>query len=387
MSDPTANQPVVVTGDQAESAATIELDQFGDLAGVGAILQARRADEAAQQAADDGGDDRAELAPSDSADAGGAPSPTDPSGDAPTGATTASAPVADDASQVESTPFTVTLPDGSTHDITQDDALRLLGLEGWARNLPPETREAFAAIEARQAAAVPLADFEQFQAWRLTQQRTQQEAQLASALDNIDDLADPETVAAVRAMQQSNAQLQADLQRANAALAGNQAQNINASVQGVRGEFEQGVAEWAAERGIEDEAILDRLFTAAVDARVIPSLVQGATLYNPATGMVARQADMGVVARRAMDFALISDPELHTSVLSGGGDARGGAPATPGTDTPGNVVALKRSRSSSLASAPSASVPNAPTNPVSMSHPDYIDGMAKFIAQSRGTGT
>ena len=292
---------------------------------------------------------------------------TPPSADAASGqgedAAHGTAPVAPTGS------LSVPLPDGTTYELTPEDAQGYIALGAWAQNLPPETRQAFAAIEGGQAVAITRADYEQFEAWRST--RGTAAAGSTPAADTWAQLEDagidPVVIAQLRAQEQKIAQLQQP-----------QPQDYTAAQQQLnqrQAAYEAGEQNWASTRGITDETTLARLRETAIRHNVIPKFIEDGRQYSP-TGVLLRDADLATVAAQAMNYALATDPELHSEVLTRA--TAGAEPKSPSASD--KRVNEKKARAGSLAAAPSTAVPS-PSGPTTNNVQAMTEAMAGFISQ------
>jgi parvulin-like peptidyl-prolyl isomerase len=257
--------------------------------------------------------------------------------------------------------LTIPTPDGGTFDLDVQTAESLLALGAWSQNLAPDVREAFAAIEQGQAVAISRQDYERFAAWSQTQ-----------AAEQYDDL-DPQVAQRLAALEQENARLRSQpivnqhVARTDQAIA----------------TFDDTAAQYAAQRGLTPDE-MSQVFSDAINAGVITSIAESLRTYSP-TGDILRDADYAEVARRAFDFALIQDPDLHTRVLHRAADRNPiatGEPTAPAVDP----TAIKKARAGSLASAPSAAVSHPPVDPRNMSPEALRAAMTDEIRAAMAAG-
>lgn len=311
---------------------------------------------------------------SDDGDAGD--SGTDAAGEQPTDAPVVDEqPASGDATAAPATPsaehLSVPLPDGTTYDLTPEDAQGYIALGAWAQNLPPETRQAFAAIEGGQAVAITRADYEQFEAWRSTRAHspgTQAAAPTQDTWAHLEDAGvDPVIIAQLRAQEQTITRLQQPAPADHTA--------ANARLQQDMHSYETGEANWASTRGITDETTLKSLRDVAIRHKVIPKFIEDGRLYSP-TGVLLRDADLEVVAAQAMNYALATNAELHSEVLTR--QTQSAAPTSPSVSD--QRVAAKKARAGSLAAAPSTAVPS-PSGPTTNNVQAMTEAMAGFISQ------
>jgi hypothetical protein len=259
------------------------------------------------------------------------------------------------------TSLSVPLQDGSTADVTVDQVQGMLALAGWANSLSPDQREAFTAIERGQAIAIDRTEYQQFQAWQQLRNKQQPQPQLDDYLDDLD----PTVAAQIKAERDELAQLRARVNQPSA----DDYRNANS-------ELEQRLARYSEQRGITDEATLQRVSNTAIQSGIIQFLIQQGTKVGP-TGQVLYQPDLRDVAQQALDYALTRDPELHSEVLT-----RQHAP-TPAVDpSPATTakVQRKKANAASVASAPSTAVPS-PSGQPTHDILQTIPAMAETIAR------
>lgn len=310
--------------------------------------------------------DADEIADADAGDSGTDTQQAEPAADLPAvdgqteDAPPPSAPVASDH-------LSVPLPDGKTFDLTADVAQGYIALGAWAQNLQPETRQAFAAIESGQAVAITRADYEQFEAWRSTKGQLQGAPSQDTWQHLEESGVDPVIIAQLRAQEQKIVQLQQPAPQDFTAAQ----HELNAK----QAAYESGEQNWASTRGITDATTLERLRSIAIRDGVIPTLVERGRQYSP-TGVLLRDADLTQVAAQAMNYALATDPELHSEVLTR--SAAGPEPTSPTASD--RRVNEKKARAGSLAAAPSTAVPS-PSGPTTNNVQALTDAMAGFISQ------
>jgi hypothetical protein len=279
--------------------------------------------------------------------------------DAPTGAVADGAPPAGDGAV---STFAVSLQDGTTVELTEAQVRSMAELSGWANSLPVEMREQFAAIEANQAVAVSRADYERLMAL--------QQAGTTPGGTDYDDL-DPDVAARVRELEAENARFRAEANQPDPqTLATQQVELVRRA-----NEMHSRVLEWAGERNLT-EADAQVLLDSAVRANVIPNIVESHRTYNPVTGALMADADIRTVADQAMSFALTMNPNLYERAMT----------PTPTPSRAADAVSVKKRNSASLAAAPSASVPQPPSDPRSMTPQQRQEAMAAAIAAAQGAG-
>lgn len=250
----------------------------------------------------------------------------------------------EDAAPVAAT-LAVPLQDGTTHNLDVQSAQALLALGSWAQQLPPETREQFAAVESGQAVAIPRAEFEQFQAWKQTRRQSEPKDTYAE-LEDAD--IDPAIIARLRAQDQELANLRAAQQQPYV----QQSQQL---LDNRVAQYEAGVKSWADQRGITDQNTIEHLAAIALQSGVIPQFVERNRVYNPANGQLLQDADLSTVASQAMNFALAMNPELHSEVLTHQATAMPANQPSPATS---QQIEQKKARAASLSTAPSTAVPS-----------------------------
>lgn len=262
--------------------------------------------------------------------------------------------------------LTLTLEDGSTFEVTEAVARQWGALAAWAQRLPAEVTEQFGAIEQGQAVAVPRSDYEQFEAWRRNQSRNE---------DRWADLDDADR-AYIAQLEQQNAQLAQSRATAPAVADNMRRADIAADA------FSSTLNSYAAERRLTaDEA--SWVYETAIRSGVIGSLADQGRIYSP-TGQLIADCDYADVARKAFDFALVQNPELHARTVSAPGAPTVGGdpiPGLPPTEAPDPTVA-KKAAAGSLAAAPSAAPNNPPFNPALASPQDVAAAMAEEIRQA-----
>jgi hypothetical protein len=237
-----------------------------------------------------------------------------------------------------------------TYDVDVDTASRLLGLAAWAENLQPQTREAFAAIEAGVAVPVERGEYERFLAWQQTR-----------GTDNFDQFDDTDSTDPVSAEVAALRAEVAQLRRQPLV------DHYNQQTEHATETFVSTADSYARERGLT-EIEMAEVLNYAVSANVIPSIADSMRSYSP-TGQLIRDADYSEVARRAFDFALVSHPGLRDRAFTG----RDHTPSGPPQPDP---TAIKKARAGSLASAPSAAVTTPPIDVRQMSDSDRRMAMA-----------
>lgn len=253
-----------------------------------------------------------------------------------------------------------------------------LSLIEWAQTLTPAQREAMGEIATGQAVTVARADYDQYQAWRHSQET-------ASRYPDLDQF-EPEAAKIIRDQQEQLARLQGpqpaqqapvdEAPQAQAQQAQALARGYNDAVGGIRDSWRLSDAE------------VDQLYAGA--RPFIAGLQVEGSEFNPITGQLSRPADPAHVMYEAFTIALTRNPALHEAVLqrreqattpagqAGEATTPGAAPVAPVSDK----VAAKRANAASLASAPSAAVTPAPRSVRQMSNQEINDAMAERLAQA-----
>ena len=284
-----------------------------------------------------------------------------------------------------------------TQEVTFDDAQVQNGLvlAAWAQNLPEPTRQAFAAIEAGQAAAVSAQEYEAFTAWRETRQREE----AVNAPDLVD--LDPEVASVIAELRGEVAALRGQTEQSTAP------STVDANLNATLARMDAAGTEYRSTHHLTDDEY-NALYDTVVASETVPVISQQMAQFNPATGALVRPADPGEVFKRALDIALTQSPELlqqvqsriasppgaSTSPESAGITDPGEAPVpsvastTPSTPSTTSVqadtrLAAKKARASSVASAPSAAVAPPPRH-VPLSSPETVSAMAKELAAVLG---
>lgn len=289
-------------------------------------------------------------------------------------------------------PAAETPPSGYTyryHDGQQEQAIqiddstvqRALSIDAWARNLPPEITTAIGAIETGQAVAIPRSDYDQFVAWQNQQSAKQRD----SDLDQLD--LDPQVAEILRKQRDELDALKAQTaaQAQQPAVTPQYQQQVNAGIERDMQVMNTAMQSYAQGHGLTEDEVQGLLGT-AVNAQLIPKLVEINTLVNPANGQVLRNADMAAVTQQALDWALGQDPHLKTRILAAAqvpGAVQQGAQLPPGAPgaPPVDPVQARKARAGSLASAPSGAAPPVPPRAVAqMSPQDITNAMAADIA-------
>lgn len=268
-----------------------------------------------------------------------------------------------------STPSTFKVND---RDYTPDDITRLQALNDWASALDPRLAQAMAAVESGQAAAIPAAEYAQFQAWKTAQGSKQQSAAQDDLLDGLDD----QQLAYVRQLENLAGQQRGP----DPALVQQQQQSIQAELNQRVLTFVDTAKSWGDARGLTEQQVAD-LTTFATDHGVFQSLAQAETEYHPVNGTVLRGPDMASVTTKALNFALASDPGLFTRVAESQARAVTQAQATALADT---AVSQKKARSASLAAAPSQATVTPPMDVTKLNREELKSSMSQFISQSEG---
>lgn len=271
--------------------------------------------------------------------------------------------------------FTVPLSDGSTAQLTAEQIRHMAEIAGWAQALPDETRQQFAAIEQRRAVAVDQAEYERFRGWQQSQQTQRGTSTPADPWADFADELNADQRAELNRLQQDSAELE------RMRMQPSQQQIVDAVVEGQRREmrFMSAQNQWADDNGLSGEEA-DQLLHTAIQSGAIGQFVQRHTRYSP-TGQEL-SVDIEAAARQALDFTLFQNPDLHTRVLTARQQAAAGTGTPPQSTPTTDPVAAKKARAASVASAPSASVPQPPSDPRQMTDQQRTAAIADFIRQS-----
>lgn len=290
-----------------------------------------------------------------------------------------------------------------TQTVPDEEVKSALALAAWAQNLPEQTRGAMGAIESGQAVAIARADYDQFVAWKNQQQTQQRDADL----QNYDD---PEAAAEIKRLRdqvtQLGGQVPGQVPGVNGAANGQtngqqipaqqqapqqqqplqqQLSQQQAEINAIATQTQSAQDQYAAQHGMNAEQV-QGLLQQAVDAEIIPYLMNRDTRINPVNGQVISAPDIGKVTREALDFA-------RSRVVNGAGvnDTTNGtvpnaAPAAPSAPNapppPEDSVHSKKARAASLASAKGGATPPPPNQVRQLSEEDRIKAMANEIQAS-----
>lgn len=273
---------------------------------------------------------------------------------------------ADDKATPSDGSFVATLNDGQEVTLTLEQLQGLVELGGWAQALPNEQRAQIAQVTEGRGQVVDTGELERFRAWQQTNRPAAQPD--TSFLEDLD----PEARAYVQRLQTDAARAQELESRPTPA----QSAEAVYAIQRSTTDFRSNVNQWINDRGI-DSTTGEQLFDRMVHSGLIQRFAPDYATYHPVTG---EQTGLNVagLAREVMDITLARDPELHTRVLSGTA-----SPAPSAADT---RVSQKIARASSLATAPSASVSQPPTDPARMTPQQQNDGMAAMFRELTGAG-
>jgi len=288
-----------------------------------------------------------------------------------------------DGSAVEATPppgYTWTYNDGvQDHTVTFDDAQvqGAIRLAAWAEALPDEVKTAVGLIESGQSIAIPRSEFDEFSAWKAQQHRSTRDADLENA-----DM-DPAVADIIRKQRDEIDALKAGQPQVPGSVDPVYQAQVNAGAERTMAEFNAATTAYAEARQLTPEET-QGLLGVAIQAEIIPHLVQANTRFNPANGQVLVPADMTVVAEQALDWALVRNPHLKTRVLSAQQPANG--QITPGAQPPAGIpaapdpVQARKARAGSLATAPSGAAPPVPPQTVrQMTQPEVAAAMARDL--------
>jgi hypothetical protein len=284
--------------------------------------------------------------------------------------------VSDNEGAPSPTTYNVTV-DGQTLALDERAMQEMVALTQWAQNLDPRAAQAMAAVEQGHAVAIGLDEYEAFRAWQAAGQPVTREGAGGRNAPDLDDL-DPDTREAVQALMAERDALAAEAQRLSARPDASAVLREQQRIASIAETFDASAAAWGQERGLSDDE-MERVYAAAVSAQVIPTLVERDRVLNPVNGQVIRDADYGRVARQALDFALLQDPDLHTRVLN---RQVSGAPVATPVVPAVDPVAAKKARAGSLSSAPSASTFTPSRDPRSLTPQERVQAMADDLRAS-----
>jgi hypothetical protein len=282
------------------------------------------------------------------------------------------------ATETATTASTYRYVDGDQSVELSDDQIRtMVALNQWAAGIPEPVARQFGAIEQGIAVAVPTDEYARYQAWLASQSGQAPRSAAPTSVPAEWDL-DPEAQQAFAALQAENAALaqQADLARRQAATSLQPA--VVAEQERIIATFDKAVTDYAAQYGITvDQA--NSLLDAATNANIIGNLVDAQRVYSP-SGVMVRDADFATVARQALDFGRLQHPDLATfpSIVAGAPGAAAPAP-TPNPVAPTVSVESKKARAASLAAAPSAATVPPGYNPTAATPQQQRDAMAQFL--------
>lgn len=309
---------------------------------------------------DDAGTGAGVSAPPDT----GEGAPLEGAGD---GAVTASEPP-----PAPSTPATFKIDD---HEYTADEIKKMQQFTDWGRGLSPEVAAAMAAIEAGQAAVVDPAEFARYSAWRAAQSSGRIDQQQRED-DFLADL-DPEQRAYINNLQQQNEQLRA-------ATTGQQPPVDTAALRTQADqqvtEFNTASADWARARGLTPEQT-EQLANFAIEHNMFNVFAEQEREYNPVNGQLLRNASMTSVTQKALNYALASDPDLATHVITDNTDRETRANADRLADS---AVSRKKAIGGSMAASQSQATVTQQVDPRSLNRDEQKSAMSEFIAQQEG---
>lgn len=251
-----------------------------------------------------------------------------------------------------------------------------ISLKAWADGLGEELRYTLGAVESGQAVAIARNEYDQFQAWKGQQDRSQRDTDLAR-LD-----VEPDVAKVISDLRDEVASL-----RTQSPDVGQPQPNYNPNVTQA---LHQAVSHYQTARQLSQEEV-NRLVANAQQSNIISHFQREGQRLNPVTGQLLADADPATVIYKSLDYALYQDPALHAAVVARttqpqpvltGQPDQATAPTATVTD-----ITAKRARAASLASAPSAAVTPAPRTIHQMSDQQRIEGMAEEIARAQsGTG-
>lgn len=262
-------------------------------------------------------------------------------------------------------------------EYTADDIKSLTQLRDWATGLSPDLRQALAAVEAGQAAAIPADEYRKFLAWQTAQGSRQQPS---STTDDLLDGLDDDQLRYVRELEARAAGNTTTQRPADPAQVASEQQRIQQQLNERTMRYVDTAKSWGDARGLTEQQVAD-LTQVAVDHGVFATFAEAGTEFNPVNGQVLREADMADVTTKALNFALANDPGLYTQVLAGQQQLASRAAADSLADT---AVSQKKARSASLAAAPSQASVTAPTDVTKLTPDQLKTGMSQFIAQQEG---
>jgi len=257
---------------------------------------------------------------------------------------------------------------------TTADVERLSALGDWATALDPNLRNAMAALEAGQAAAISLDEYQRFQAWQAAQASRTQQPPTDELLSDLDD----QQRLYVENLQRENIRLTAQQQNITTPPVDRDAlqRQMDAQVHA----FNRASLAWADEHGLTPEQTTE-LTNIAIEHHMFDAFAQQERDYHPVNGTLIRDADMASVTRKALNYALATDPGLYTQVMTGAASAAQRAAADMAAD---QAISQKKARAASMATSASQASITPPIDVTKMTPDERRSSMSAFIAQAEG---
>lgn len=270
--------------------------------------------------------------------------------------------------------FVVDLGDGATHEITTTDAKRLIGLDQWAQSLPPETVQAFDAIEQGRAVALPRDEWEAYLAFKAAGKPTTPATSLADV--DLDEYTDPATRALHAEVQQLRQSIEAQRQDAINTQSSAEQARIQAHIDARSKVFETTFTSEAAAAGLTPVE-LNQALQYAMDSRTILAVNNELASYNPANGQLLQEADPSEVARVTLERAIYALPALRQRAIDLEVSKRIEVERADIIQTN-----EKRNRAGSLSSAPTAASTQEPVDVRNLSAMDLEAHIANEIRRT-----
>lgn len=285
------------------------------------------------------------------------------------------------------------IPDGHTRitfgdqyvDATPDQIQQAYLTALWLQNQPDEIRNAWGAIEARQAVAVPHEEYTRFQAWKATGAPTPQQAltqqrpdlslvdpEVAAYVANLEGriTATPAPSAVPSTVQQPTVDTPPVFQGMDPTTQYNQQiqrqQRLDMANTKIVGKYAL------------DATALDTLQAEVVRQNLIPIVSQRHAVTNPLTGGILHAGDFGVIVEECYETVIATSPtfrNLHESYILARAASQNAA------------VTSKKALAGSLASVAPAAVPSVPQDPRNMSFQETVTGITGALRELQAAGT
>lgn len=263
------------------------------------------------------------------------------------------------------TPLVLTLENGAQIEVTEDVARRMLAVTQWADQLDRGHAATLRAIANGDAAAIPLDEYQRFQAWQQAQQMRQQHDPFADA-----DLDDEQAQELARLRAEAAQARQQPAPRADPVAR----QQTQAELNDVQQQWIDSVESWRESRGLTQEEA-GELLGVAIRTNTIQRFSEEGAQYAP-DGTLIMRAPLGQVAEQSLNFALAARPDLFDRVATHRADAHRRAEAERLAD---QAVSRKRANASSLASGPSAATFTPTTDPRALTRQQQLEAIASDI--------